>query len=125
MTGSTSAEPSPTSAPGMLSLDVFRGCCYTEGSFFFVRVRDDAANTVQSRRYGPAELKFVTRLSLAPGTYSLVTYERPCEGACPAPSHAGALDPPTGRCKRNVTIMPGERQRIRIVSIPGHTCGGY
>lgn len=66
-----------------------------------------------------AEAEFVVRKSLALGAYSVLTYERPCEGACPEPGQVGALDRPTSRCQRTLSIESGETSRLPGVSGPG------
>ena len=124
-TTSTGDEPTPTPSRGVLVLDVSRGCCYREGSFFYLKVRTDTGEVVVDRRYGAAQLEFIVREKLPPGSYSILTYERPCEGGCPKPFRVGALDPPASRCERTVTIRSGEKNRIRVVTVPGHDCGTY
>jgi hypothetical protein len=122
---SIGVAPSEEPPPGELVLHVRRGCCYTEGSFFFVEVREVDGGTVMRRRYGPARSGFVLRQELEPGAYALLTFERPCEGACPRPFNAQALDPPNSRCRNTVRLGAGETKRVTVMTVPGHDCGTY
>ena len=122
---STSNQPAPATSSGVLVLDVSRRCCYTEGSFFFLRVRTRAGELILERSYTANELEFVMRESLAPDRYSIVTYERPCEAVCPEPGHTSALDPPTNRCRISLTVKSGEKYRLRVTTGPGVECPQY
>ena len=51
------------------------------------------------------------------GEYRVSSYTRTCEAAC-----SGALDPPTGRCSKHLSIARGDRQALRIVTVPGRRC---
>src|SRR4051812_11774884 len=51
------------------------------------------------------------------GEYLVSSYTRTCESACTA-----QLDPPTGRCAMRLSIAPGERKALRVVTIPGRRC---
>lgn len=55
----------------------------TEGSVFYLVVRTSAGQQIMQKTYGAARMQFVVRMSLAPGAYSVVSYERPCEGGAP------------------------------------------
>ena len=116
---STQVEGSRASSRGQLVLTVSRRCCYTEGSFFYVRIRTDAGELVLGRTYPAADTEFVVRKSLAPGSYSILSYERPCEGACPEPGQEGAFDPPMSRCERVLMIESSETYHLTIVAGPG------
>ena len=122
---STRNQPAPATSSGKLVLDVSRRCCYTEGSFFFLRVRTSAGELILERSYTANELEFVMRESLAPGRYSILTYERPCEAVCPEPGQTRALDPPTNRCRISLTVKSGEKYRLRVTTGPGVECPLY
>lgn len=106
-------------APGQLVLAVSRRCCYTEGSFFFLKVRTDAGELILERTYAAADTKFAVRKALPPGTYSILSYERPCEAACPRPGQVGALDAPTSRCERVLTVESSETYHLPVIAGPG------
>lgn len=122
----TPVGTAPPQAPGQLVLAVSRRCCYTERSFFFLKVRTDAGELILERTYGAADNKFAVRKSLPPGTYSILSYERPCEAACPRPGQVGALDPPTSRCERVLTIESSETYHLPVIAGPGvNECPAY
>lgn len=122
----TPVGTAPPQAPGQLVLAVSRRCCYTEGSFFFLKVRTDAGELILERMYGAADDEFAVRKSLPPGTYSILSYERPCAGSCPEADHVEALDPPTSRCERVLTIEPSETYHLPVVAGPGvNECPSY
>ena len=115
----TQGAVNPALSRGQLVLAVSRRCCYTEGSFFYLRIRTDAGELVLGRTYRAAETEFVVRKSLAPGTYSILSYERPCAGVCPEPGQGGALDPPMSRCEHVLMIESSETYRVSVVAGPG------
>jgi len=115
----TQGAVSPAPTRGQLVLAVSRRCCYTEGSFFYLRIRTDAGELVLGRTYRAADTEFVVRKSLAPGTYSILSYERPCAGVCPEPGQGGALDPPMSRCEHVLMIESSETYHLLVVAGPG------
>ena len=88
--------------PGTLDLrqsfDHSRGL-YVEGSFSYVRVRGVRGKLAVARRSSRPRFRMLRRL--APGRYTVINYQRPCDGNC------GTLDPPTDRCARRVRILSG------------------
>lgn len=120
--GPTGDQPAPTISQGELVVDVTRTCCFIEGSIFFLDVRTAEGELVRERSYRAGELEFVIREALAPGDYSVVSYERPCDASCPEPGQTDRLDPPTNRCRTSVTIEPGETYRLKIRAGPGVGC---
>ena len=56
------------------------------------------------------------RRRLAPGTYMVINYQRPCDGNC------GTLDPPTDRCVRRVRILSGGLTEVALRVRPGRRC---
>jgi hypothetical protein len=115
----TQGEVKPAPSRGQLVLAVSRRGGYDEGSFFYLKIRTDAGKLVLGRTYPAADTEFVVQKSLAPGTYSILSYERPCDAACPRPDQVGALDPPTSRCKRVLTIESSETYHLPVVTGPG------
>jgi hypothetical protein len=53
---------------------------------------------------------------VAPGTYRLVSYQRPCVGNC------GYLDPPTDRCEATLQLAPHDLRVVTIVLSAGGGC---
>src|SRR5690348_2485266 len=75
---------------------------YPEGYISFLRVRD-ADGKVVARKRDPAKVHLRTRLPA--GDYRVVRFVRPCDGNC------GFLDPPTERCRTDLTIDADGRTR--------------
>lgn len=69
---------------------------YTEGSIPFAKVAEGTTVVAEEK----LEAGTVT-FSLAPGSYVLTTYQRPCDG------HCGNLDPPADVCSAPVEITAG------------------
>ena len=104
-------------APGTLDLrqsfDHSRGL-YVEGSFSYVRVRGVRGKLVVARRSRRPRFRMQRRL--APGRYTVINYQRPCDGNC------GTLDPPTDRCARRVRILSGGLTEVALRVRPGRRC---
>ena len=104
-------------APGTLDLrqsfDHSRGL-YVEGSFSYVRVRGVRGKLVVGKR--SSRPRFRMRRRLAPGRYTVIDYQRPCDGNC------GTLDPPTDRCARRVRILSGGLTEVAVRVRPGRRC---
>lgn len=72
---------------------------YTEGGYAFVEIRaaDGALiSSAQTDRYHLAQ--DLIRIQLSLGTYSVVSFVRPCEAACPA------MDLPTDSCEGAIDV---------------------
>jgi hypothetical protein len=108
--------------PGLLVVDQQLRASFTEGAFPYIRL-EPAGGTVISERLvrDTRALLPLLRQSLAPGTYKLVSYQRPCEGACPRRGVRG-LDPPALRCEAAVEIAAGERVTALLRPRPGRRC---
>ena len=122
-TGSPGAatEPEATSVQVRQLYDISKGV-YVEGAYSYVRVDDlDGDTLVEKKLDDPTQRDdrtFVsaTALSLDPGTYRLVSYQRPCDGTC------AYLDPPTDRCSREIVVQPGDNAPVTIRVRPGEGC---
>jgi zinc D-Ala-D-Ala dipeptidase len=103
--------------PGTLDLrqsfDHSRGV-YVEGSFSYVRVRGVRGKLVVAKRSSRPRFRMQRRL--APGTYIVSNYQRPCDGNC------GTLDPPTDRCARRVRVLSGGLTEVALRVRPGRRC---
>lgn len=108
-------------APGTLVARVTRRCCFTEGSIFFIVVRDRGGEAIFERaEYPPSGKRLVVRHALAPGSYEVSTFERPCDGTCPrgAGDSLGFLDPATSRCRWSVHVESGAEYILRVFTGP-------
>jgi hypothetical protein len=96
------------------------GPLYSEGAVSFVRIETDGRGVAGAKGGGP--LNGVIRLK--PGAYRLVSFQRPCEAACPSESIGGpgSLDPPTDGCSRAFEVEDAERLHARISVEPGRHC---
>ncbi len=87
------------------------GPYYIEGSKSYVRAEPGGHDVeLSSSRTPTASLK------LAPGDYTLQSWQRPCDGNC------GALDPPTDRCAGPVTVTSGSETHVTINLRAGEAC---
>ena len=88
----------------------------TEGAYGYVRVvRQDGSKAVQRRLRG-AGLVPVTTVTLAPGRYHLLSWQRYCDGNC------RLLGPPADRCARWFRIHRGQRLVATITVRYGSGC---
>lgn len=116
----TAAADSPTTRvePGWLAIDLRyepRRAFLTEGSVAFVEVTDQLSEPVAQAR---SKLNGVSlRGRLAPGSYDVRTYRRPCDGSC------RALDPPRDVCEFSVTMTDDGANRLVVVRVgPAGRC---
>ena len=125
--GSEATGPGEPTEPGAASVRVrqlydISGGVYVEGAYSYVRVDElDGDTVVEKKLDDPTQRDdrtFVSTaaLSLDPGTYRLVSYQRPCEGNC------GYLDPPTDRCAREIVVEAGTPLAVTINLRPGAGC---
>ena len=96
---------------------------YFEGSYSYVRVENlDGEKLIEERlplegeKLG--ELRFLSRttLRLDPGSYRLVSFQRPCEGSC------DSLDPPTDVCSGKIAVARDRAVQVAITVRPGAGC---
>jgi hypothetical protein len=86
---------------------------YVEGSIGYVRIQNRPGRTLVQKTFRAAkELRF----ALMPGSYRLVSFQRPCDGNC------GYLDPPTDRCARAFRVRAKDTVAARILVSPGSGC---
>jgi hypothetical protein len=86
---------------------------YIEGYISFLRVRDETG-TVVARKREPGKIHL--QADLAPGSYQLTRFIRPCDGNC------GYLDAPTERCRQTLTVAAGVKTHAIVNSRIGHPC---
>ena len=95
---------------------------YFEGSYSYVRVESLAGEKVIEKRllegekFGPLRFLSTTTVRLAPGSYRLVSFQRPCSGNC------GFLDPPTDTCSREMVVAPDRSVEATVTVRPGEGC---
>ncbi len=85
---------------------------YIEGSLSYVRVEREGRLVRQVRLVKPT-----ATISLVPGSYRLVSFQRPCDPSC-----AGDLDPPTDRCSEAFDAASGELVEATVRLSPGKGC---
>ena len=90
------------------------GSLYIEGSYSYVRVEQDGKKVVQVRLKGRKALEATLRLE--PGSYRLISFQRPCDGNC------GYLDPPTDRCSREFEARAERLIEATVRLSPGKGC---
>ena len=117
LAGCGGSQPAPRSAH-LAKLHVRQewvgGSLYIEGSYSYVRVEQDEKKVVQVRLKGGKTLEATLRL--VPGSYRLVSFQRPCDGNC------GLLDPPTDRCSRAFEAKAGGLLEATVRLSPGKGC---
>lgn len=118
ITGPTSPITGPTSegdAAGTLvvteEIDPSGGL-YVEGSLSYIRVSDGEDVVFQWQMPDDGRLQH----DLPPGTYTLTSFQRPCDGNC------GYLDPPTDRCSEPLTVEAGVVEQVHVTVRPGSGC---
>jgi hypothetical protein len=84
---------------------------YIEGSFSYVKVSDAGGVVFEGRMTNDRFQR-----DLAPGIYTVASYQRPCDGNC------GYLDAPTDRCSREITVETGAVEDVHVTVRPGSGC---
>ena len=113
--GASQVKP-PAAHPATLHVQqewVGRGM-YTEGSYSYVRVARDGDKVVQVRLSDERTPRATLRLD--PGSYRLVSFQRPCDGNC------GILDPPTDQCTKTVEVEADADIALLVSLSPGEGC---
>ena len=92
------------------------GPMYTEGaqSYLTVAAGTGGSTTVGYQVMNPVHPVFSRRI--APGRYTITSWQRPCDGSCMN------LDPATDRCRSTITMLPNRPMFVSIVLTPGHGC---
>jgi hypothetical protein len=115
--GCGGSQPAPRSAsPATVSVrqEYEGGSLYMEGSYSYVRVEQNGRSVTQVRLSNERVPR--ATISLDPGTYRLISFQRPCDGNC------SRLDPPTDRCSRELEAKAGERVEATVQLRPGDGC---
>ena len=90
------------------------GNLYIEGSYSYVRVEQGGKSVKQVRLSNERFPRATFRLE--PGTYRLVSFQRPCNGNC------SMLGPPTDRCSHEITAEPAAELGAVVRLSPGEGC---
>lgn len=92
------------------------GPMYTEGaqSYLTVAAAAGGSHTVQYQVMDPEHP--VYSKPLAPGRYTITSWQRPCDGSC------SNLDPATDRCHSTISMAPDRPMFLSIVLTPGRGC---
>lgn len=111
-------SPSPAVATVVIRQEALGGRgFYIEGAYAFVEIKSadgSLAAAAQTDRYHLAQE--LLRTELRSGDYTLLTYVRPCEAACPL------MDPPTDRCEATFTAPPAGLIVMTIRRSIGQAC---
>ena len=92
------------------------GVFYTEGSRSYLSIAAKGGGVERFGYVAGAGGDPVYAKRLAPGTYTITSWQRPCDGNC------GYLDPPTDRCRRTITLEPETSAAFTIELTPGRGC---
>lgn len=115
--GCEGSQPTPRSAHSatvQVRQEWVGGGLYVEGSYSYVRVERDGT-TVTEVRLSNERVPRAT-IHLEPGTYRLVSFQRPCDGNC------SRLDPPTDRCSHEIEATADARVDATVRLSPGDGC---
>jgi hypothetical protein len=108
--------------PGFLIVDQQLEGFFTEGAFAYMKLKSAGGPVITERLLRDTRILLpLLRQRLPAGGYRLVSYQRPCEGACPRRGERG-LDPPTLRCEASVEIAAGETVTALVRPRAGHGC---
>lgn len=136
-TASMSAAPPPAAdiQNGTIALEVMLagGAMYTEGFFSYLRIDGPAGSPVVKLEEDfkpaptgvrPQEIEVrggagSATAVVVPGSYSLASYQRPCEAACPP---GGVLDEARDGCTATINIAAGDRISVVVTVHPGDGC---
>ena len=91
---------------------------YVEGSYSYVRM-ERAGRKVLERRLASETLPLRATLSLEPGSYTMVSFQRPCDPGC---GPLGTLDPPTDQCSLPIEAPAGGVIETMVRLSPGKGC---
>jgi hypothetical protein len=90
---------------------------FTEGALPYIKVESADGRVIAEQLLRDTRSVLpLLRVRLGGGVYRLVSYRRPCEGACPRQGERG-LDPPTRRCEATVEVAP--RETVTALIRPG------
>jgi len=108
------SQPDPGSSARLVVFQRFNvgGGLWTEGSKSYLRVRGGQLDS-QKVFFQPSKHRPVWSRLIAPGRYTLRSWQRPCDGNC------GYLDPPTAICGKPVALTAGHTTTVTVIVNPG------
>jgi len=110
-----SSESSPDAGELRVEQEFAGNAAYAEGSYSYVRIEEDDGDEVSEKRLDDVPRPTWTT-HLEPGSYRLISYQRPCAGDC------STLDPPTDRCEKLFHVARRGRIAAAIRVSPGEGC---
>lgn len=114
---STAGKPLPNGTSRLVLYQVWVGNqLYIEGSRSYLTVSAPAGG---SRTFGYVVMDTadpVFSKLVAPGRYTIKSWQRPCDGNC---DNLGGV---TDRCQRTVSLPPNQSSLFVIQLAPGHGC---
>lgn len=90
---------------------IHTGCCFAEGSISYLVIRHVDGTLVTWREFdagGEGKAQVGLDVTLAPGTFRLESFQRPCDANC------GFLDPAVMKCSRQISLSSGQVVRIMV-----------
>lgn len=112
--GSEETADTPTGLLVVKQVSVGDGL-YIEGSKSYVSAEPEDGGDATEVELS-TDAKPTASLKLEPGSYTLKSWQRPCDGNC------GYLDPPTDRCSGPVAIAEGTETHVTVKLRPGKGC---
>lgn len=86
---------------------------YAEGAYSYVRVERLNGDKLIEKRLDDAGR---TTMRLDPGSYRLISWQRPCDGNC------GSLDSPTDECSGELRVRPSRSVQATVTVRAGEGC---
>lgn len=114
--GGTSADVAAEAAGTLVVRQRYRDGFYIEGSVGFVELSQpgiDAVTRLEQQLEGDTSVS----LALAPGVYSLTSWQRPCDGNC-----QDGFDPPVDGCEASISIESGTTAKATVTVTPNRGC---
>ena len=112
-----SADPLPSGSSHLVVYQAQVGAAmYVEGSKSYVRISSPTGGSDTTSSFVANPSKPVVSQVVAPGSYTVESWQRPCDGKC------GVLDPETDQCESTVTVAAGRSTTLVIILKPGHGC---
>jgi hypothetical protein len=113
--GTASGETAERSAT-LVVRQRYRDGFYIEGSVRFVEMSQPGSEMV-TRLERQVEGDHSVSLVLPPGSYSLTSWQRPCDGNC-----QDGFDPPVDGCEASIMLESGQTVTADFTVTPGSGC---
>lgn len=108
----------PTGPTGILRVTQDQtACCYTEGQVSYLTITGPSGAVITDRSFRPLASRAVLySVLLAPASYEVVSYQRPCDGNC---DHLGPI---RDRCTGLFEVAPGAAIAVVVRFAPTKGC---